>query len=362
MLKNIMNSIVPTVCVSALAAGLIAGISVVGIGAENQDYYLGVTEPVKDKEPFIRYGITLVHLQDDFWKGMAYGMVEETKKVGGKIVQVSIAGKYGNMAEQYAQIEAMMTKGIDVLVLGPSAYDGFDPMLAKVKAKGITVIAAGIPLGSKLADFGVIMSDVDVGKRMGEALCAHRPKDKPTFQTLVLPGPAGAEWTKLRVDGLKESAKSCPGEEIISAPVGGEISLAYALATTSDMITKNPDASFVWAPAGGLGLGAIQAVKQRHAKMQVIASSLVRPDFQAMDEGTLLGVNTEPAILMGRLMVQYSIRRKLGLPTPLIQNDPGFAYPVVLTPTRIITGADYKGYPYEQTDIPPTDWSIDAFQ
>jgi len=128
------------------------------------------------------------------------------------------------------------------------------------------------------------------------------------------------------------------------------------------MITKNPDASFVWAPAGGLGVGAIQAVKQRHAKMQVISSSIVRGDFPALDDGSLLGVNTEPAILMGRLMVQYSIRRKLGLPTPLIKNDPGFSYPVVLTPTRIITEENYKGYPYEQTDIPPTDWSIQAFE
>src|SRR6516164_533817 len=214
-----------SLCAAALAMGIIATVGGVIRAEEAQDRYLGVTDPVQDKAPFIRYGVTLVHLQDDFWKGMAYGMVDETKHVGGKVVQVSIAGKYGNMAEQYAQIEAMMTKGIDVLVLGPSAYDGFDPMLKKVKEKGITVIAAGIPLGSKLADFGVVMSDYDIGKRMGNALCQHRPKDKQTFKTLALPGPAGAEWTKLRVDGLLESAKSCPGEEVIVAPVGGEISI-----------------------------------------------------------------------------------------------------------------------------------------
>lgn len=350
-----------SLCAVALAAGII---TIVGgaIRAEEQDYYLGVTDQVKDKPPFLRYGVTLVHLQDDFWKGMAYGMVEETKAVGGKIVQVSIAGKFGNMAEQYAQIQAMMTKGIDVLVLGPSAYDGFDPMLEKVKAKGITVIAAGIPLGSKLADYGVVMSDYDIGKRMGDALCQNRPKDKSTFKVLALPGPAGAEWTKLRVDGLQESAKSCQGEEVIVAPVGGEISIGYALSTTSDMITKNPDASFVWAPAGGLGVGAIQAVRQRHAHMQVVSSNIVRPDFPALEDGTLLGVNSEPAILMGRLMVQYSIRRKLGLPTPLIQQDKHFSYPVVVTPTRIITKENYKGYPWQQTDVPPEDWSIEAFQ
>lgn len=206
-----------SLCAVALATGII---TIVGgaIRAEEQDYYLGVTDPVKDKPPFLRYGVTLVHLQDDFWKGMAYGMVEETKKVGGKIVQVSIAGKFGNMAEQYAQIQAMMTKGIDVLVLGPSAYDGFDPMLEKVKAKGITIIAAGIPLGSKLADYGVVMSDYDIGKRMGDALCENRPKDKSTFKVLALPGPAGAEWTKLRVDGLQSLPRAARAKRSLWLP------------------------------------------------------------------------------------------------------------------------------------------------
>jgi ABC-type sugar transport system substrate-binding protein len=346
----------------AVFAGLAALASPATPMADEQDRYLGITDAVKDKAPVLRYGVTLVHLQDDFWKGMAYGIVDEVNRVGGKVVQISIAGKFGNMAEQYAQIEAMMTKGIDVLVLGPSAFDGFDPMLAKVRAKGIKVIAAGIPLNSKLVDFGVVMSDYEIGKALGDELCANRPKDKPTFKTLALPGPAGAEWTRLRVEGLKESAKSCQGEDVVVAPVGGEISLGYGLATTADMITKYPDASFVWTPTMGLGMGAVQAVKQRHADMRVVGSTIVRGIFPELDSGVLLGDNTEPAILMGRLMVQYSIRQKLNLPTPLIKEDKNFPYPVVVTPTRIITKDNYKGYPWEETDVPPADWSIDACQ
>jgi ribose transport system substrate-binding protein len=361
MLKILRTFIVQSFIACVSAMGMMAS-GADGVRAEEQDRYLGVTEAVQDKPPFIRYGITLVHLQDDFWKGMAYGMVDETKRVGGKIVQISIAGKYGNMAEQYAQIDAMITKGIDVLVLGPAAFDGFDPMLKKVKEKGITVIAAGIPLNSKVVDFGVVMSDFQIGKKLGDLLCEKRPKDKATFKTLALPGPPGAEWTRLRVDGLKESAKSCQGEEVIVAPLGGEISLGYGLATTADMITKNPDASFVWTPTMGLGMGAVQAVKQRHANMQVVGSTIVRGIFPEFENGTLLGDNTEPAILMGRLMVQYSIRRKLGLPTPLVQETKDFSYPVVITPTRIITKENYHGYPWEETDVPPADWSIDAFQ
>jgi ABC-type sugar transport system substrate-binding protein len=350
----------------ALFGSLIAAFATLAapalVQAEDQDRYLGITDPVQDKAPVLRYGVTLVHLQDDFWKGMAYGIVDEVKRVGGKVVQISIAGKFGNMAEQYAQIEAMMAKGIDVLVLGPSSFDGFDPMLQKVRAKGIKIIAAGIPLNSKVVDFGVVMSDYQIGKALGDDLCANRPKDKPTFKTLALPGPPGAEWTRLRVDGLTESAKNCPGEDLVVAPVGGEISLGYGLTTTADLITKHPDASFVWTPTMGLGMGAIQAVKQRHANMKVVGSTIVRGIFPEFDNGTLLGDNTEPAILMGRLMVQYSIRQKLNLPTPLIKEDKNFPYPVVVTPTRIINSANYKAYPWEETDVPPADWSIEAFQ
>jgi ribose transport system substrate-binding protein len=328
--------------------------------AEEFDRLLGVMQEVHDTQPPLRYGVTLVHLQDDYWKGIAYGIVDEVKRVGGKVVQVDIAGKYGNVTQQFAQIQAMMAKGIDVLVLGASAYDGFDPVLKMAKAKGIKIIAVGTPVNSSLPDFGIVFSDFEIGKTLGKVLCDHKPQ--ADFSILGLPGPAGAEWTRLRVEGLKVAVKDCPGAKLELAPVGGEISIGYGLSATADMITKYPDASFVWTPTMGLGMGAIQAVKQRHAKMQVVGSTLLRGIFPDLEDGSLLAVNAEPPILVGRMVVQYSIRQKLGMPTPLISADPDFKYPMIIAKTEILTKDNYKTYPWEQTDVPPADWSIDAFQ
>jgi len=360
MLRKPTVSVAPTLCAGALMLATLCGALAPAAKADEQDRFLGVTDPVKDTGTPLRYGVTLVHLQDDFWKGMAYGIVDEVKHSGGKVVQISIAGKYGNIAEQFAQIQSMMTKGIDVLVLGPANFGGYDALLKTAKEKGITVIAAGIPMDSHEVDFGVVMSDFEIGKKLGTMLCDHKPH--PSFKIVSLPGPAGAEWTRLREEGLKAAVKDCPGATLVEGPVGGEISIGYGLSETSDLILKNPDASFVFTPTMGLGMGAAQAIKQRHANMQVVGSTIVRGIFPLLEDGTLLGDNTEPAILMGRLMVQYSIRRKLGLPTPLITKSPDLLYPAVITPTRIITKENYKGYPWEETDVPPADWSIDAFQ
>jgi ABC-type sugar transport system substrate-binding protein len=351
---------------SAISAAAVALAVALGAGgtaarADNADRFLGtVDQVVKDKDPPIRYGVTLVHLQDDYWKGMAYGIVDEVQKSGGKVVQVSIAGKYGNVAEQFAQIDAMMTKGIDVLVLGAASYDGFDPILTKAKEKGIKILAVGTPVNSKIPDWGVLFSDFDIGNKMGTLLCEKRPADR--FTIIGLPGPAGAEWTKLRVDGLKKAIDACPGATLQLAPVGGEISIGYALSQTSDMITKYPDANFVWTPTMGLGMGAVQAIKQRNANMKVVGSTIMRGVFQPLEEGTLLAVNAEPSILVGRLIVQYLIRQKLGMSTPLIKQDADFKYPIIIMPTQFLTKDNYKTYPWEQTDVPPKDWSIDAFQ
>ena len=328
--------------------------------AEEFDRLLGMTEEVKDTGQPIRYGVTLVHLQDDYWKGIAYGIDDEVSKVGGKVVSVNIAGKYGNVTQQFAQIQAMMAKGIDVLVIGAAAYDGYDTILKMAKDKGVKVIAVGTPVNSAVPDFGIVFSDYEIGKKLGAVLCEKKPK--PDFTVLGLPGPAGAEWTRLRVEGLKATLKDCPGAKLEMSAVGGEISIGYGLSATADMITKYPDASFVWTPTMGLGMGAIQAVKQRQAKMQVVGSTILRGIFPALEDGTLLAVNAEPPIFVGRLVVQYSIRQKLGLPTPLIAPNSEFKYPMIIPNTIVLNKDNYKTYPWERTDVPPADWSIEAFQ
>ncbi|MGQ9366863.1 substrate-binding domain-containing protein [Azospirillum sp. ST 5-10] len=327
--------------------------------AAEPDRFLGLIEPVTAKKP-LRFGVTVVHLQDDYWKGMAYGIADEAKRSGAEVVQISVAGAYGNVSQQFSQIQTMKTKGIDVLVLGPAAYDGYDPILSSLKKAGIMVVAGGIPVNSKAVDFGVVQDDTSIGRGLGEFVCAR--KGAGEAKALSIPGPAGAEWAHLRAEGFKEAAAACPGLSVVEGPVGGAISISYALSQASDLLQKNPDAKFFFTPQITLGMGAAQAVKQRKLDVGVVSSTVVPKIFPMLEDGTLLGESTEPSILMGRLMVQYAIRKADGLDMPNLTEVKSSPYPTLVIPQQVLTKETAPHYPYQLTDVPPADWSIDAFQ
>ena len=48
------------------------------------DRLVGLTQPVKADKPF-KIGVAVVHLQDDFYKGIVYGIEDEAKQVGAQV-------------------------------------------------------------------------------------------------------------------------------------------------------------------------------------------------------------------------------------------------------------------------------------
>ncbi len=329
--------------------------------AQDKDRLRGLIEPISAKTPF-KMGVTLVHLKDDFWKGIAYGIVDEAKRSNVEIVQVSVAGAYGKVREQFAQLNTLRTRRADVIVIGPAAYDGYNPILKQLKDAGITVVAAGIPINSAQVDFGVAQDDRAIGVAQQKAVCAA--KGSGDASVLMIAGPAGAEWAKQRLDAFRASAtKDCPGLKVIQGALGDSLSLERGVTEASDMMLKNPKATFIETPAVSLGMGAAQAVRQQQRKdVKVVTSAVVREVIPMIEDGRMLAVASEPGIIMGRLIVQYAIRQQEQLPMPGLDKSTGTAYPAFMVPTVMVTQKNVANYPFDLYELPPKDWSIKALQ
>ncbi len=331
-----------------------------GARADSNDRFRGLVEPLKAEAPFT-IGVTLVHLQDDFWKGIAYGIEDEAKRSGVTLVQVSVAGAYGNVREQFAQLEALKARGSQYIVVGAASFDGYDPVFKKLQESGSKVLAVGIPVNSPNVAFGVAQDDSEIGTALSKVVC----QQKPNSTVMTIPGPAGAEWARLRYVAFEKEAHNCAaGMKVLPGSFGGSMDLAYGMSQASDLMLRNPKADVIYTPVISLGMGAAQAVRQqqRGKDVSVVSSAVVRKAIPMIEDGRLLAVASEPGILMGRLIVQYAIRDHEGKPMPNMQKDASLPYPYVNTPPAVINAKNAAAYDFDAYDLPPKDWNIKALQ
>lgn len=345
--------------VHRLSACAVLSLAAFGASAQQaEDRFIGLIEPIKAQKPY-KIGVTVVHLHDDFYKGIVYGIEDEAKRSGVNVVQVSVAGAYGNVREQFAQLNALKTLGVDVAVVSAAAFNGYDPILKSLKDAGILVAAVGIPVNSSNVAFGVLQDDGEIGRTLADAVCKNNDPGK----VLTVPGPAGAEWARLRYVGFMEQAKKCPGLAPVEGAFGGALGLQHGLTQTSDLLLRHPDAKYVYTPEISLAMGAAQAIRQQNRKVKVVSSSMVKEAIPMVKDGRLLAVVSEPGIIMGRLIVQYAIRQLEGKPTPkLSAPDKSSPYAYFNVPPEMIRPDNVDKHPYHIYEIPPADWRLPVKQ
>ncbi|MGX9858091.1 substrate-binding domain-containing protein [Enterobacter hormaechei subsp. steigerwaltii] len=322
-----------------------------------EDRLVGIIPALKAEKPF-RLGVTVVHLNDDFYKGIIYGITDEAKRTRVDVVQVSVAGAYGNVREQFAQLEAFKSMGTDVAVLAPAAFNGFDSIIKSLKSGGMKVAAVGIPVNSKNIDFGVLQDDTHIGRLMADAVCNSPAKLK---NVAMIPGPAGAEWVRLRYEGFKAEAKKCATPiGFVETGFGGNIDLQEGLTKASDLLLRNPDINYIYTPQITLGMGAAQAVRQQHRQAPVVSSAMVKSAAPMIKDGRLLAVVSEPGIIMGRLIVQYAIRSMENKPMPDLAapGTDGLHYPHFNVPNKVIDKTNVSTHPFETYEIVPENWKL----
>ena len=75
---------------AALVAVAMFGLCTIAqIARAADDRLQGLIEPITASKPY-RIGVTVVHLNDDFYKGIVYGIEDEAKRSGVEVVQVSV--------------------------------------------------------------------------------------------------------------------------------------------------------------------------------------------------------------------------------------------------------------------------------
>lgn len=324
-------------------------------GASAQDRLLGMVKPVKAKKPY-RIAYASADMNADFWLGMAYGIVNEAKRAGVKIVRITSAGGYGKVAEQIGQLEQLRAMNLDAVILSSAAFNGYNKVVERLVDKGTKVIIVGTPIGSPKVSLGIMQNEIGIGQALAGYIC----KRDPGALVITLPGPAGSAWNKLRFDGFKTRAKKCR-LKLVGNTFSGNIAIEDGQRQAADMLLKYPKADYIYAVAGIFSVGVAQQKRRMNSKAKIVTGTLTRRTVDLIKDGSISMVVSEPSIVFGRAAVQYTVRLLNGDKLPHMVKGI-MPYPVALVPNKELTAKNIASHDVNAYDLPPKGWRPSQLQ
>jgi galactofuranose transport system substrate-binding protein len=211
----------------------------------------------------------------------------------------------GQTSKQFADIEDLIARQVDVIFLAPREYEGLTPALEAARTAKIPVFlidrrAAGRP-GEHFVSF--IGSDfIAQGRRVGEWL-VKATDGKASIVELT--GTAGSSVAIDRAKGFRDAIKPYPNMKIIATQTA-DFSRAAAVRVMENIIqSKGSEITAVYAHNDEMALGAIQALKSAGMKpgQDVVVGSIdgQKTALEAIIRGEL-GVSVESNPRFGPLV------------------------------------------------------------
>lgn len=252
----------------------------------------GLSLPVA-KAQKLRIGISMKTLNAPYFAAQGKAAEEEVKKLGG--TAISSDGE-NDMMKQIADVEDMLAKGIDGLILNPRDAQGLVPVTKQCSKAGVPVVIIDSSIDPSADYVTVVQSNNTAnGQKVGEWF-ADTFGDK-TPHIALLSGEQGNLVGEDRRDGvfrgiveaqLRKYGKA--GFVVVGQGWGGWTTEG-GLKAMEDLLTAHKDIDVVLGENDSMVLGAIKAIKEAGKQpMKDIfvfaAADGQKEALQAIKEGT----------------------------------------------------------------------------
>jgi ABC-type sugar transport system substrate-binding protein len=241
-------------------------------------------------------------------------------------IQLVVTDAQGQTAKQVADVEDLIARHVNVILLAPREYEGLAPALQAAKAAKIPVVlvdreAAGTP-GE---DYVTLLASnfVEQGRRAGEWLAAQT---KGTANIVELSGTPGASVAADRAKGFRDAIAQHPGMKIVASQTGN-FSRATAQGVMQNIAQSlGKSINAVYAHNDEMALGAVQALAAAGLKpgtdVRVVSVDGERAALEAVDRGEL-GATVESNPRFGPLAFDTidKLRRGEKLPPKILITD-----------------------------------------
>jgi len=214
-------------------------------------------------------GVCFPMMGAPYWRNTAYGVFSQSDKLGTKLL-FNDAGGYRFLEKQVKQVEDLIERKVDAIVICPTSSRGTVEVLERAVSKGIVVVnTVSWTYSDKIAS-AVLDDDYNIGRLQAEHIAK---KLNGKAKGVMLCGPAGSDWSMNRVKGFKETiAKKYPGIKVLAERWGGPM-IDVSQKIMDDLLQTFPDMQFCYTAADGMSMGAANAARAARKLGQVVITT-----------------------------------------------------------------------------------------
>ena len=205
----------------------------------------------------LKIGFSQVTQQSPFYVELGKGAKAEAKKNGDELLFVDANG---DVTKQNNDVQDLITRGIDVLIINPVDPKGVAPSIKAAQAAGIKVVTVDRPVSEGAASF-VGRDNVKMGELVGQQMV--KALSDAGGKVIEIQGDAGGIVSHDRSEGFHKAAKANPNIKIVKGPYCDYIR-AKAVTAMQDLLEANKDLKAVYAHNDDMALGALQVLKENN--------------------------------------------------------------------------------------------------
>ncbi|MFF8095003.1 ABC transporter substrate-binding protein [Streptomyces sp. NPDC016675] len=223
--------------------------------------------------------------------------IAETRSIkdeaGKRGVKLLTANAQSQFSKQISDVQNLLAKGADLLVIAPLNSDGWDPVLQAAAAKKVPIITIDRKINADpCKDYvSFIASDfVEQGRRAADQMIEATGGKG---EVAILLGSAGNNVTTERTKGFKERlAEKAPDLKVVFEQTG-DFAREKGQQVTEQLIQSKPDIKGIYAENDEMGLGAVTALKgagRKAGDVRIVTVDGTRNAVQGVVDGWISGV------------------------------------------------------------------------
>lgn len=244
-------------------------------------------------------GLSVSTLNNPFFVSLSEGAKQKAKELN---INLSIVNASDDTAKQTSDIEDLISKNVQVIIVNPVDSDAVAPAVLDAINANIPVISVDRGVNGVEVTSAISSDNVAGARLAGEYLIELIGENSKVAELIGIPGATAT------IDRGKGFHQSADGKLNIVASQTANFNRAEGLTVMENILQANPDIKGIFAHNDEMALGALEAVESLGKDIVIIGFDATDDAVYAVRNGTMRATVAQQPELMGAIAIETALK------------------------------------------------------